>query len=161
MNVRSFGIRALDCMYAQNRPRFILSSERVLLVMESEPMLPASKKSPVPEKFSSEEDLTHDAAPTHYQRAILAPTIPMKTGSIPWSTALGTGFLSPGHRGRFDSKTLQLLFGQQDSAAAVCTERSCSFCMDSKILHILLGQEDHDHMKQFLAWPTFSGYRQK
>ena len=44
--------------------------------MESEPML--REKSPLPEKFSSEEDRTHDAAssgtesPTHYQRAFPA-----------------------------------------------------------------------------------------
>ena len=44
--------------------------------MESEPMLTPREKSPRPEKFSSEEDGTHDAAssrtasPTHHQRAI-------------------------------------------------------------------------------------------
>ena len=47
--------------------------------MESEPMLTPRGKSPPPEKFSSEEDRTQDAAsnrtasPTHYQRAIPAP----------------------------------------------------------------------------------------
>ena len=46
--------------------------------MESEPMLTPRGKSPLQEKFSPEEDRTHDAAssrtvsPTHYQRAIPA-----------------------------------------------------------------------------------------
>ena len=30
MNVRIFGVHALECMCAQTRPRFILSPERVL-----------------------------------------------------------------------------------------------------------------------------------
>ena len=47
--------------------------------MESEPMLTPREISPLPEKVSSEEGPTHDAAssrtasPTHYPRAILAP----------------------------------------------------------------------------------------
>ena len=47
--------------------------------MEFEPMLTPRKKNPPPEKFSPEEDQTHDAAsnrtvsPTQYQQAILAP----------------------------------------------------------------------------------------
>ena len=47
--------------------------------MESEPMLAPKEKSLLPEKFSPEEDRTHDAvssrtaSPTHYQRAIPAP----------------------------------------------------------------------------------------
>ena len=65
----------MKCMSAQTRPRFILSSVKVLGGMESEPMLTPREKSTLPEKFSSEEDRTHDAAssrtasPTHYQRA--------------------------------------------------------------------------------------------
>ena len=49
--------------------------------MESEPMLAPREKSPLPEKFSSEEDQTHDAAssrtasPLHYQRVIPAPYV--------------------------------------------------------------------------------------
>ena len=38
-------------MCAQTRPRFILSSERVLGGMEFEPMLTAREKSPLPENF--------------------------------------------------------------------------------------------------------------
>ena len=38
-------------MYAQTRPRFILSSERVLGGMEFEPMLTPREKSPLPENF--------------------------------------------------------------------------------------------------------------
>ena len=47
--------------------------------MESEPKLSPREKSSLPEKFSPEEDRTHDAAssrttgPTHYQRVIPAP----------------------------------------------------------------------------------------
>ena len=52
--------------------------------MESEPMLTPREKYPLPEKFSSEEDWTHDAAssrtvsPTHYLQAILAPKVWVK-----------------------------------------------------------------------------------
>ena len=49
MNVRIFWVRAMKCMCAQTRPRFILSSERVLGGMEFEPMLTPSEKSPLPE----------------------------------------------------------------------------------------------------------------
>ena len=65
MNVRVFWVRAMKCMYAQTRPRFILSSEEVLGGMEFEPMLTPREKSPLPE-----EDWTRDAAdsePKHYQ----------------------------------------------------------------------------------------------
>ena len=54
----------------------------LFFVMESEPMLTPRGKNPLPEKFSPEEDRTHDAAssrtaiPTHYQRAIPAPLLP-------------------------------------------------------------------------------------
>ena len=51
MNVRIFGVRAMKCMCAQTRPRFILSSERVLGVMEFEPMLTPRGKSPLPENI--------------------------------------------------------------------------------------------------------------
>ena len=50
----------MECMCAQTRPWFILSSERVLGGgeggMESESMLTQREKSPLPEKSSSEED---------------------------------------------------------------------------------------------------------
>ena len=49
MNVRIFWVRAMKCMYAQTRPRFILSSERVFGGMEFEPMLTPREKSPLPE----------------------------------------------------------------------------------------------------------------
>ena len=49
MNVRIFWVRAMKCMCAQTRPRFILSSERVLGGMEFEPMLTPREKSPLPE----------------------------------------------------------------------------------------------------------------
>ena len=49
MNVRIFRVRAMKCMCAQTRPRFILSSERVSGGMEFETMLTPREKSPVPE----------------------------------------------------------------------------------------------------------------
>ena len=51
MNVRIFWVCAMKCMCAQTRPRFILSSERVLGGMEFEPMLTPREKSPLPENF--------------------------------------------------------------------------------------------------------------
>ena len=51
MNVRIFWVRAMKCMCAQTRPRFILSSERVFGGMEFEPMLTPRKKSSLPENF--------------------------------------------------------------------------------------------------------------
>ena len=56
----------MECMCAQTRPQVILSSK---------------EKSPLPEKFSSEEDGTHDAASrrtassTHYQLSHSGPLI--------------------------------------------------------------------------------------
>ena len=50
-NVRIFRVRAMKCTCAQTRPRFILSSERVLGGMEFEPMLTPREKSPPPENF--------------------------------------------------------------------------------------------------------------
>ena len=41
----------MKCMCPQTRPRFILSSERVLGEMEFEPMLTPREKSPLPENF--------------------------------------------------------------------------------------------------------------
>ena len=49
MNVRIFWVRAMKCMCAQTRPRFILSSEGVFGGMEFEPMLTPREKSPLPE----------------------------------------------------------------------------------------------------------------
>ena len=75
MNVRIFWVRAMKCMYAQTRPRFILSSEGVLGGMEFEPMLTPREKSPLP-KMSPEEDRTRDAVdsePKHYQLSYTGP----------------------------------------------------------------------------------------
>ena len=68
----------MGCMCTQTRPQFILSSES-FWGMESEPMLAPREKSPLPEKFSSEEDRTHAAAScrtaslTHYQLSYSGP----------------------------------------------------------------------------------------
>ena len=62
-------------MYAQTRPRFILSSEGVFGGMEFEPMLTPREKSPLP-KMSPEEDRTRDAVdsePKHYQLSYSGP----------------------------------------------------------------------------------------
>ena len=71
MNIRIFGVLAMECMCAQTRPRFILSSERVLREWSSEPMLTPREKSPLWEKFS-EEDRTHNAA----SGRAASPTLP-------------------------------------------------------------------------------------
>ena len=71
----------MKCMYAQTRPRFILSSERVLVGMEFEPMLTPREKSPLP-KMSPEEDRTLDAVdsePKHYQLSYSGPVALFKT----------------------------------------------------------------------------------
>ena len=44
----------MKCMYAQTRPRFILSSKGVLGGMEFEPMLTPREKSPLPKKSPEE-----------------------------------------------------------------------------------------------------------
>ena len=62
-------------------PRFILLCKRVLGKWSQNPCQLQGKISPLPEKFSSEEDRTHDAASsravsqTYYQRAIPAPEL--------------------------------------------------------------------------------------
>ena len=79
MNVRIFWVRAMKCMYAQTRPRFILSSEGVLGGMEFEPMLTPREKSPLP-KMSPEEDWTRDTVdsePKHYQLSYSGPPPPL------------------------------------------------------------------------------------
>ena len=67
----------MTCMYAQTRPRFILSSEGVLGGMEFEPMLTPREKSPLP-KMSPEENRTRDAVdsePKHYQLSYSGPMV--------------------------------------------------------------------------------------
>ena len=62
-------------MYAQTRPRFILSSEGVLGGMEFESMLTPREKSPL-QKMSPEEDRTRDAVdsePKYYQLSYSGP----------------------------------------------------------------------------------------
>ena len=49
MNIRIFLVRAMKCMCAQTRPRFMLSFEGVLGGKEFEPMLTPREKSPLPE----------------------------------------------------------------------------------------------------------------
>ena len=60
MDISIFRVRTLECMLAQTGPRFILSSESVCGVIESEPTLTPREKSPLPE--GSEEGRTRDAA---------------------------------------------------------------------------------------------------
>ena len=62
----------MRCMYAQTRPRFILSSEGVLEGMEFEPMLTPREKSPLP-KMSPEEDRTRDAVDTTLPTELFRP----------------------------------------------------------------------------------------
>ena len=64
-------------------------------------MLAPKEKSPLLEKFLSEEDRTHDAAsrragnPTHYQRAILAPETYEYGDACKYKSATGFLLLSP------------------------------------------------------------------
>ena len=51
MSVRIFWVCVMKYMCAQTRPQFILSSERVFLGMEFEPMLSPKEKSPFAENF--------------------------------------------------------------------------------------------------------------
>ena len=67
----------MKCMYAQTRPRFILSSEGVFGGMEFEPMLTPREKFPL-SKMSPEEDRTRDAVdsePKHYQLSYSGPPV--------------------------------------------------------------------------------------
>ena len=91
MNVRIFWVCAMECMCAQTRPLFILSSERGGFFFffwgggggawSENPYYLHEKKSPLPEKFSSEEDRTHHAAsswtvsPTHHQLSYSGPPL--------------------------------------------------------------------------------------
>ena len=68
-------VRWNACVHRLTRPRFILSSERVLGGMEFEPMLTPREKSPL-RKMSPEEDRTRDAVnsePKHYQLSYSGP----------------------------------------------------------------------------------------
>ena len=94
MNVRIFWVRAMNCMCAQTRPRFILSSERVLGGMEFEPMLTPREKNPLHRKISPAEDRTLDAVdsePKHYQRAIPAPPSCAELLDLPTKSWLTNG----------------------------------------------------------------------
>ena len=83
MNVRIFWVRAMKCMCAQTRPRFILSSEGVFGGMEFEPMLTPREKSPLPENFPrGGSNLRHCG-----QRAQALPTELFRPGCYVWSLA--------------------------------------------------------------------------
>ena len=76
----------MKCMYAQTRPRFILSSEGVFGGMEFEPMLTPREKSPLP-KMSPEEDRTRDAVdsePKHYQLSYSGPLFAVNVSGMLW-----------------------------------------------------------------------------
>ena len=67
--VRIFWVHGMECMCAQTRPQFILSSERVF---ENGVRTHVNSKGEIPSAGGSEEDWTHDAAsrrtanPIHY-----------------------------------------------------------------------------------------------
>ena len=80
MNVRIFWVRAMKCMCAQTRPRFILSSEGVFGGMEFEPMLTPREKSPLPENVPRGV-----SNPRHCgQRAQAIPTELFQPAYRPW-----------------------------------------------------------------------------
>ena len=70
------------------------SYPKEFLGKESEPVLTPRKKSPLPEKISSEEDRTHDAAssrtasPTHYQLSYSDPASVQSRRHRDWQTPM-------------------------------------------------------------------------
>ena len=76
MNVRVFWVRAMECMCAQTRPRFILSRERVL---GNGSRTHVNSKGKIHSTGGSEESRTRDASsrgtarPTHYRLSYSAP----------------------------------------------------------------------------------------
>ena len=78
MNVRIFWVNAMECICAQTRPRFLLSSKRVLW---NGVRTHVNSKGKISCIRSSEEDRTHDAAscrtasPTHYRLSYSGPMI--------------------------------------------------------------------------------------
>ena len=86
----------MKCMYAQTRPRFILSSEGVFGGMEFEPMLTPREKSPLP-KMSPEEDRTRDAVdsePKHYQLSYSGPIEVVTDIPSSWMLHAGCAFVA-------------------------------------------------------------------
>ena len=80
----------MKCMYAQTRPRFILSSEGVLGGMEFEPMLTPREKSTLP-KMSPEEDRTRDAHELFQQlSAVCSSEGCIGNTMCGWTVAAGT-----------------------------------------------------------------------
>ena len=77
MNVRIFWVRAMKCMCAQTRPRFILSSEGVFWGMEFEPMLTPREKSPLPENVprGGSNPRHCGSEPKHYQLSYSGPMV--------------------------------------------------------------------------------------
>ena len=76
MNIRIFWVRAMKCMCAQTRPRFILSSEGVFGGMEFEPMLTPRGKIPSTGKCPQkriEPATLWTVSPSTTNRAIPAP----------------------------------------------------------------------------------------
>ena len=96
-------------MYAQTRPRFILSSEGVFGGMEFEPMLAPREKSPVP-KMSPEEDRTRDAVdsePKHYQLSYSGPLV-CNNSRIPDQNGIYLNYITCLRYMPFWSATLEL-----------------------------------------------------
>ena len=60
MNVRIFWVCVMECTCVQTRPWFILSSEIVILGMESEPLLTPREKSPPSEAQSGDYNPSTD-----------------------------------------------------------------------------------------------------
>ena len=102
----TFWVLVLECMCAQTRPWFILSPKRVCRrgggggvgggKVESEPILVPREKSPLLEKFSSEEDQTHNtassrtASPTHYQLSYSSPGVEQLPLTMPTLVLFGS-----------------------------------------------------------------------
>ena len=101
MNVRIFWVCAMECMCAQTRPRFILSSKRVL---GNEVRTHVNSKGKTPSSRGSEEGQTWDAAscrtvsPTHYQLSFSSPIQNIIVPSISkpkYIIRYGLGYITP------------------------------------------------------------------
>ena len=106
MNVRIFGVRTMECMCAQTRPRVILSSERVLGIGVTTHV---DSKGKIPFTGGSEEGRTGAAAsrrtgsPTHYRLSYSAPVVLTKPRIVNlWETRVcsntETASMSPRER---------------------------------------------------------------
>ena len=130
MNVRIFGVRAMECMYAQTRPRFMLSSERV---WGKGVRTHVNSKGKIPSTGAFEENQTcatascRTASPTHYQLSYSGPICREYKGSKRFSALLV--FISV-----TDFQSVMV-----DADVVVCTSltKCAHFCISVLCIYIL------------------------